>query len=125
MRLQAIEKVRNRYPEVVSEAAIRAAGPLRGPVGRRVAEHRAEVLDILERHGVRNARVFGSVARGDDRDDSDIDLLVELPHNTGLLSIARIEAELEAILETTVDLASVKGLKPAVRSRVERELVAL
>jgi predicted nucleotidyltransferase len=94
-------------------------------VGRRVAEHRAEVLDILERHGVRNARVFGSVARGDDRDDSDIDLLVELPHNTGLLSIARIEAEFEAILETTVDLASVKGLKPAVRSRVERELVAL
>lgn len=94
-------------------------------MGRRVSEHRAEVLEILERHGVQNAKVFGSVARGDDRDDSDVDLLVELPHNTGLLSIARIEAELEAILETTVDLVSVKVLKPAVRSRVERELVAL
>lgn len=109
----------------MSEAAVRAAGPFRGPVGRRVSEHRAEVLEVLERHGVRNARVFGSVARGDDRDDSDVDLLVELPRNTGLLSIARIEAELEAILEATVDLVSVKGLKPGVRSRVERELVAL
>lgn len=109
----------------MSDAAVRAAGPLRGPVGRRVSEHRAELLEVLARHGVRNAQVFGSVARGDDRDDSDIDLLVELPHNTGLLSIARIEAELEAILGTTVDLVSVKGLKPGVRSRVERELVAL
>ena len=109
----------------MSEAAVRAAGPFRGPVGRRVSEHRAEVLEVLERHGIRSARVFGSVARGDDRDDSDVDLLVELPPNTGLLSVARIEAELEAILETTVDLVSAKGLKPRVRSRVERDLVAL
>jgi predicted nucleotidyltransferase len=109
----------------VSEADIRAAGPLRGPVGRRVSEHRAEVLEVLERHDIRNARVFGSVARGDDRHDSDIDLLVELPPNTGLLSIARIEAELESILKATVDLVSAKGLKPRVRSRVERDLVAL
>jgi predicted nucleotidyltransferase len=50
---------------------------------------------------------------------------VERPHNTGLLSIARIEAELAAILQTTVDRVSVKGLKPGVRSRVERELIAL
>jgi predicted nucleotidyltransferase len=69
--------------------------------------------------------VFGSVARGDDRVDSDLDLLVELPGNTGLLTIARIEADLEAIVATTVDLVSAGALKPAVRSRVERELVAL
>ncbi|MGH3505973.1 MAG: nucleotidyltransferase family protein [Nocardioidaceae bacterium] len=109
----------------MSEAAVRAAGPLRGPVGRRVSAHRSELLKALDRHGVRNARVFGSVARGDDRDDSDVDLLVELPENTGLLTIARIEAELEAILGTTVDLVSAGGLKPAVRSRVEPELIAL
>jgi uncharacterized protein len=109
----------------VTEAAVRAAGPLRGPVGRRVFEHRAEVLEVLERHGIRNAGVFGSVARGDDRDDSDVDLLVELPPNTGLLSVARIEAELETILETTVDLVSARGLKPGVRTRVERDLVDL
>lgn len=50
---------------------------------------------------------------------------MELPPNTGLLSVARIEAELESILETTVELVSAKGLKPRVRSRVERDLVAL
>lgn len=109
----------------MSEAVVRAAGPLRGPVGRRVSAHRSELLAVLDRHGVRNARVFGSVARGEDRGDSDVDLLVVLPENTGLLTIARIEAELEAILGTTVDLVSAGGLKPAVRSRIEPDLVAL
>lgn len=72
-----------------------------------------------------NARVFGSVARGDDRPDSDLDLLVELPAGTGLLRIARIEAELEAILGTRVDLVSAASLKPGARERVRQDLVAL
>ncbi len=109
----------------MSDVAVHAAGPLRGPVGRRVSAHREELLETLTRHGIRNPRVFGSVARGDDRADSDVDLLVELPGDTGLLTIARIEAELETILGTTVDLVSSSGLKPAARSRVEPEVVAL
>jgi predicted nucleotidyltransferase len=76
-------------------------------------------------HGVRNLRVFGSVARGQDRPDSDVDLLVDLPPGLGLFGLGRVQAELEAILGTRVDLVPAQDLKPGVRARVEHELVAL
>jgi predicted nucleotidyltransferase len=74
---------------------------------------------------VTNLRVFGSVARGEDRPDSDVDLLVDLPPDMGLLGLGRVQEELEAILGARVDLVPASDLKPAVRARAERELVAL
>jgi predicted nucleotidyltransferase len=65
------------------------------------------------------------VARGEDRPDSDVDLLAELPPGMSLFGLARLQAELEAILGTRVDLVSSADLKPDVRSRAERDLVAL
>jgi uncharacterized protein len=69
--------------------------------------------------------VFGSVARGEDRPDSDADLLADLPPGLSLFGLGRIEADLEAILGTRVDLIPAADLKPDVRERVERDLVAL
>jgi predicted nucleotidyltransferase len=74
---------------------------------------------------VRNLRVFGSVARGEDRAGSYVDLLADLPPGMGLLGLGRVQAELEAILGARVDLVPANDLKPAVRERVEPELVAL
>jgi predicted nucleotidyltransferase len=54
-----------------------------------------------------------------------VDLLVDLPPDMGLLGLGRVEAELEAIIGTKVDLVSASDLKPTVRARAERELVAL
>jgi predicted nucleotidyltransferase len=65
------------------------------------------------------------VARGEDRPDSDVDLLVDLPPDIGLLGLGRVQAELEAILGTKVDLVPASDLKPAVLARAERDLVAL
>ena len=76
-------------------------------------------------HDVTNLRVFGSVARGEDQPDSDVDLLVDLPPHMGLLGLGRLQAELEAILSAKVDLVPASDLKPAVRVRAERDLVAL
>jgi predicted nucleotidyltransferase len=76
-------------------------------------------------HDVRNLRVFGSVARGEDRDGSDVDLLADLPPGMGLVGLGRVQADLEAILGTRVDLVPASDLKPAVRERAERDLVAL
>jgi uncharacterized protein len=76
-------------------------------------------------HDVSNLRVFGSVARGEDRPGSDVDLLVDLPPDMGLLGLGRVQAELEAILRTKVDLVPAGDLKPAVRARAEHDLVAL
>ena len=98
---------------------------LSGPVGRRVRRRRREVIAAAAAHGVSNLRVFGSVARGQDRPDSDVDLLADLPPGMGLFGLGRVQAELEAILGARVDLVPAQDLKPDVRSRAERDLVAL
>jgi predicted nucleotidyltransferase len=86
---------------------------------------RQDLVAAAAAHGVTNLRVFGSVARGQDRPDSDVDLLADLPPRMGLLELGRVQAELEAILGSQVDLIPASDLKPAVRERTERDLVAL
>jgi uncharacterized protein len=98
---------------------------LSGPVGRRLRARRREVVAAAAAHGVTNLRVFGSVARGEDRPDSDVDLLADLPPGMGLLGLGRVQADLEKILGARVDLVPAQDLKPAIRPRAERELVAL
>jgi uncharacterized protein len=75
-------------------------------------------------HGVSNLRVFGSVARGKDRPDSDVDLLADLPPGLSLFGRSRLEADLEGIFGTRVDLIPA-DLKPGVRERVGSDLIAL
>ena len=103
----------------------RRLGRLSGPVGRRVRRRRRDIVAAAAAHGVTNLRVFGSVARGQDRPDSDLDLLADLPPGMGLFGLGRVQAELEAILGTQVDLVPAQDLKPGVRARADQELVAL
>jgi predicted nucleotidyltransferase/DNA-binding XRE family transcriptional regulator len=98
---------------------------LSGPVGRHVRRKRRALVAAAAAHEVTNLRVFGSVARGEDRPDSDVDLLVDMPPDMGLLGLGRVQAELEAILGATVDLVPASDLTPEVRARAERDLVAL
>jgi predicted nucleotidyltransferase len=65
------------------------------------------------------------VTRGEDRPDSDVDLIADLPADMSLFGLARLQAELEAILGTRVDLVPAADLKPDVRGRADRDLVAL
>jgi predicted nucleotidyltransferase/DNA-binding XRE family transcriptional regulator len=97
---------------------------LSGPVGRRVRRRRRDLIAAAAAHGVTNLRVFGSVARGQDRPDSDVDLLADLPPGMGLLGLGRVQAELEDILGARVDLAA-GTLKPEIRARADRDLIAL
>jgi hypothetical protein len=98
---------------------------LSGPIGRRVRRRRRDLLAAATAHGGSNLRVFGSVARGQERPDSDVDLLVDLPSDIGLLGFGRLQAELESILGARVDLVAGQDLKSDVRHRVEREVVPL
>ena len=98
---------------------------LSGPVGRRVRRHRHELIAAAAAHGIQNLRVFGSVARGEDRPDSDVDLLADLPPGLSLFGLGRAEADLEAILGTRVELIPAADLKPGVRERAERDQVEL
>jgi uncharacterized protein len=87
---------------------------LAGPVGQKLLRHRRKVRDIIARHGLSNVRVFGSVARGEDAAESDVDLLVDVAPGVGLVGLARCERDLEALLGVPVDLVPADDLKPAV-----------
>ncbi len=84
----------------------------------------AEVRRILERSGMRNARLFGSAVRGEDR-GSDLDILVEAPPGTSLYDLADIEIELEKLLGCKVEVMTKGFLSPDVAKRIEAELVPL
>ena len=84
---------------------------------------REEILSIAARHGARNVRIFGSVARGEDDDKSDIDLLVEFESGRSLLDHAGLWLELQDLLGCKVDVVSERGIKPRIRERVLREAV--
>jgi len=98
---------------------------LSGPVGRRVRRHRQDLIAAAAAHGVRNLRIFGSIARGEDRPDSDVDLLADMPLGLSLFGLGRVEADLEAILGARVDLIPSADLKPSVKERIQHEMVAL
>ncbi|MHB1713185.1 MAG: helix-turn-helix domain-containing protein [Acidimicrobiales bacterium] len=102
-----------------------AIGPTRGVLAQRVRRHRVELEAVLARYGLSNARVFGSVARGEESSESDVDLLVDVPEAVGLVTLGRCEAELEGLLGTRVDLVPAGDLKAGVAAEVLAEAVAL
>lgn len=86
-------------------------------------DHREEIIRLARAHGARNVRVFGSAARGDMDETSDIDFLVEFEPGTSLLQHGALIAELEELLGRKVDVAPEKTLREHVRERVLREAV--
>jgi uncharacterized protein len=90
-----------------------------------IAEHSHRVREILTRFRMVNPRIFGSTARGEDAEGSDLDILVEAPPGTTLYDLAQVELELEAVLDCKVDVLTVGFLAPDVAEDVERELAPL
>ena len=86
---------------------------------------REEILRIARAHGARNVRLFGSAARGDADETSDVDFLVEFEPGTSLLQHGAMIADLEELLGRKVDVAPEKTLRERVRERVLREAVPL
>jgi uncharacterized protein len=86
---------------------------------------RREILSLAARHGARDVRVFGSLARGDDRPDSDIDLLVDIEAGRSLLDIIGLEQELEELLGRRVEVLTVGGLSPYLGQHILAEAARL
>ena len=82
---------------------------------------RKEILAIAARNGAVNVRVFGSVARGDDRSDGDIDFLVNLESGRSLLDLARLLRELSTLLDRPVDVITEAGLRSRIKPQVLKE----
>ena len=88
-----------------------------------VKRKREEILRVSAQHGARNVRIFGSVARGEADETSDIDFLVEMEPGRSLLDLGGLQVELESLLGRPVDVVTVRGLKARIRSTVLREAV--
>lgn len=90
-----------------------------------VQANREVIRRIVEAHRARNPRVFGSTARGEDREGSDLDLLVDATEHTTLLDLGGIQYELQQILGIRVDVRTLGDLHPRMRNDVLREARAL
>jgi hypothetical protein len=89
----------------------------------RLSQFRDAIRSAATAHGAEDIRVFGSVARGQERDESDIDFLVSLKPGRSLLDLARLELRLEELLGHRVDVVTMNGLREPIRSIALREAV--
>ena len=87
--------------------------------------HRDAIRQIALRHRVTNVRVFGSVVRGDDTEDSDLDLLVDPTIQTTMMDISKIQWELGQLLAVAVDVVTPRALPDKFRAQVLAEAQAV
>jgi len=92
---------------------------------QRIAERRDEILRVAARHHATNVRLFGSVARGDETERSDIDLLVDMEPGGSLLDQVRLRRDLSDVLGVEVDVITTGGLLERDRRSILAEAVAL
>ena len=90
-----------------------------------IEEIRERIAPILEKWRVRRASVFGSYARGEADDNSDVDILVELSEDMSLMDLVELKLEIEDVLGKRVDLVEFDALKPSIRESVMEDQVAL
>jgi uncharacterized protein len=90
----------------------------RVPLAYLLQTYRDDILRLADQHGVRNVRVFGSVARGEATNTSDLDLLIDLEPNRSLLDRIGFMQDLEDLLGVRVHVVTEKGLHPLMRATV-------
>lgn len=91
----------------------------------RVEEIKQKILPILEKYNIKRAGLFGSYVRGDMREDSDIDILVEIEEDISLLDFVGIKIEIEETLGKKVDLVEYNTIKPLIREKIIKEQVGI
>ena len=88
-------------------------------------ENREEILKIATKHGAYNLRIFGSVARGEERQDSDVDFLVDMESDRNLFDRIGLMQDLEDLLGRKVDVATAKVLRDFCRESILKDAVPL
>lgn len=89
------------------------------------AEIRKKITPILKTYGIKRAGLFGSAARGEEKDTSDIDILVEIEKDISLLEFIKIKRLLEQELKKKVDLVEYEALKPSLREKILGQQIEL
>jgi len=90
-----------------------------------IEEIKERIIPILGRSGIKKAAIFGSLAKGEAKTSSDIDILVEIKSDMSLLDYIGIKLELEEALKMRVDLVEYETIKPLIREKILNEQVAI
>lgn len=118
---QIAQQIGRSQPEVSRLLRFHGTSPL----GRRLREQASRVRQMVAEAGGCRVRVFGSVATGEDRPDSDVDLLFTMSEPLSLMELGRLEQRLADAIGAAVDLVPDTSIRPDFRERVLRESVAL
>ncbi len=94
-------------------------------ISNTIKSKREAILDIARKYGATKLRVFGSMARGEESPESDLDLIVEMERGSSLLDIIAIKQDIEELLGRKVDIVTEASISPYIRSAVLREAVNL
>jgi predicted nucleotidyltransferase len=95
------------------------------PLSRKLLDQRSALIEAAVRRHVRDVRVFGSVARGQDSASSDVDLLVTLDPGAAPLDLVALACDAEDLLGVRVDVGTIEGLRPYLRDDVLADAVTL
>lgn len=98
---------------------------VRGKKKSALLKLRTKVLRVSKAYRVRNVRIFGSYARGEQRKTSDVDLLVDLPDGMTLFELSGLKTDLEKTLKRKVDVVPARSLKSSLRDRILADAQAL
>jgi predicted nucleotidyltransferase len=90
-----------------------------------IKSNQKKILEIAKKHGAQDVRLFGSLARGDGKQYSDVDLLVSMETGSSLLDIIAIKQDIEDLLDRKVDVVTEDSLSPYIREEVLKDAVNL
>ena len=90
-------------------------------ISKLIQNKREDIIRLSGKHGATNIRIFGSVARGEERLDSDIDILVDLDKDRSLLDLSGLSLDLQQLLGCKVDVLTEKSIHWYIRDRILKE----
>jgi len=90
-----------------------------------IQDKKSDILAIAARHGAKNIRLFGSVARGEDNEASDIDLLVSMEKNRSLYDLIGLQQDIQQILKRRVDVLTDKSINRYLQAQILQEAISL
>ena len=90
-----------------------------------IKEVKDKIVEVLKKHGIKRGGLFGSIVRGEMKEYSDIDILVEIEKDISLLDFIGIKLELEDELGRKVDLVEYCAIKPSIRDKILKEQVVI
>ena len=90
-----------------------------------ISEIKNRIMPVLKKYGIKKAALFGSIVKGQNTEDSDIDILVEMPETATLLDLAELKIELEEILNKNVDVLTYDSLHHLLKDKILHEQEAV